>query len=96
MSRKQAAKNRRVAEIKSALPPFCSICGKKGSDAAHLLPKSMFPEWYTMPENIVILCRECHNRYDNDLGFRRLQKDLFNRICSFDKNGAMRYFRMYE
>lgn len=96
LSNKQAAKNRRVAEIKSALPTVCSICGRYGNDAAHLLPKSIFPEHYTNPENIVILCRECHNRYDNDLEFRRMQVNLFKRICSFDESGAIRYFRIYE
>ncbi|MFT3995735.1 MAG: hypothetical protein QM660_15600 [Dysgonomonas sp.] len=95
VSKKQAQKNRAVAKIKSELPPFCFICHRYTEiDAAHLLPKSIYPEHYTNPLNIVGLCRCCHNSYDNDLLFRQQQDEIFNRICEFDKAGAIRYFKL--
>lgn len=94
ISSKQAARNREVARIKSKLPLFCAICGKPANDAAHLLPKSIYPEYYTHPLNLVILCREHHTRYDNDITFRRKQTKLFNQICRFDERAARRYFRL--
>lgn len=94
VSSKQAQRNREVAKIKQSLSPFCVICGKPAVDAAHLVPKSMYPEHYTNPQNIVGLCRECHNRYDNNLAFRRRQKRLIERVKSFDECAANRYFRL--
>lgn len=94
ISTKQTQRNREIAKIKENLPSYCVICGKPAVDAAHLVPKSMYPEHYTNPLNIVGLCRECHNRYDNDLSFRRKQKRLIERVKSFDECAANRYFRL--
>ena len=88
VSNKQAKRNRDVANIKKALPPYCAICGKPMSDAAHLVSKSMYPEHYTNPPNIVGLCR------DNNLAFRQRQKRLIERVKSFDECTANRYFRL--
>lgn len=96
VSSKQAQRNREVAKIKQSLSPFCAICGKPAVDAAHLIPKSMYPEHYTNPQNIVGLCRECHNKYDNNLAFRQRQKRLIERVKSFDECAANRYFHLYE
>lgn len=96
ISQKQKQRNREVAKIKKALPPFCAICGKKEEehtlDAAHLLPKSCYPEHYTNPLNIVKLCRVCHNSYDNDKEFRKKQTKLINQVKSFDEAAAYRYY----
>lgn len=94
VSKKQTLKNREVAKIKSNLPSFCRICGRQGHDAAHLLPKSVFPEHYTNPLNIVVLCRTCHRRFDDDKSFRKMQVELFKQACSIDERGAIRYFGM--
>ena len=94
ISRKQAQLNRDVAAIKMNLPPCCAICGRPMSDAAHLVPKSMYPEHYTNPLNVVGLCRECHNKYDNNLAFRQRQKHLIERVKSFDECAANRYFHL--
>lgn len=96
ISNKQAQRNREIAKIKQNLPSFCAICGRQAVDAAHLVPKSIYPEHYTNPLNIVGLCRECHNRYDNNLSFRQRQKRLIDRVKSFDECAANRYFRLYE
>ena len=53
ISTKQAQRNREIAKIKENLPSYCVICGKPAVDAAHLVPKSMYPEHYTNPLNIV-------------------------------------------
>ena len=94
VSKKQAQRNRVVAKIKSMLPPVCIICGRHGTDAAHLLPKSVWPEHYTEPLNIVCLCRECHNKYDNDLQFRKKQTKLIHQVQSFAELAANRYFNL--
>ena len=92
ISKKQAQRNREIARIKQSLPPVCAICGKPAVDAAHLVPKSLYPEHYTNPLNIVGLCRECHNKFDGSLAFRQRQKHLIERGKSFDKCAANRHF----
>lgn len=94
ISIKQAQRNREVTKIKRLLSPYCVICGRPACDAAHLVPKSLFPEHYTNPLNIVGLCRECHNNYDNNLAFRKKQKRLIERVKSFDECAANRYFHL--
>ncbi|WP_300701267.1 HNH endonuclease [Bacteroides sp.] len=96
ISNKQSQRNREVAKIKRNLPSVCAICGKLAVDAAHLVPKSIYPEHYTNPLNIVGLCRECHNKYDNNLSFRQRQKRLIERVKSFDECAANRYFHLYD
>lgn len=94
---KQQVRDNKVAKIKSTLPKVCEICGVYcEGDAAHLLPKSMYPEHYTNPLNIIRLCRYCHVKYDNDLKFRQQQGKLFDHICEYDKLGAIRYFKKYQ
>ena len=94
ISNKQAQRNREISRIKHNLPATCAICSKPAVDAAHLVPKSMYPEHYTNPQNIVGLCRDCHNKYDNNLSFRQRQKRLIERVRSFDECAANRYFRL--
>lgn len=95
-SAKQQQRDREFAEIKKTLPAFCEICGRPTTDAAHLLPRSTYPEYYTLRENIAGLCRECHNRFDNELEFRRMQKKLYERVFKFSKEGAQRHFQIWE
>ncbi len=95
-SKKQSAKIRELSKIKATMENKCVICGCVGSDLAHLLPKSLYPEHYTNELNLVIMCRNCHILYDNDLNFRRKQVSLYNQICGFDIVGAAKYFRIYE
>lgn len=94
ISNKQAQRNREISKIKQMLPATCAICGKPAVDAAHLVPKSMYPEHYTNPQNIVGLCRRCHRKYDDSLVFRQKQKRLIERVKSFDECAANRYFRL--
>ena len=92
ISNKQQKRNRDVAKIKRSLSPYCVICHRLGCDAAHLVPKSLYPEHYTNPLNIVMMCRECHNQYDNNREFRQKQTHLYERVKSFDELAANRYF----
>lgn len=96
ISSRQARLNREVARIKKSLSPYCVICGRMGTDAAHLVPRSLYPEHYTRKENIVLMCRYCHNKYDNDLSFRQKQTKLYNQVKQFDEQAARRYFRWYK
>lgn len=44
---------------------------RRGHDPHHLLPVRLFPRWERAPDNIVWLCRRCHERHE--LAFRRLE-----------------------
>lgn len=96
VSKKQSNKNNKVAKLKAALPNICAICGKEYPrsllDAAHLLPKSIFPEYYTEDWIIVLACRCCHNKFDNDKEFRKKQTHLYEIVKAHDELAAYRYF----
>jgi len=91
-SKTQARKERELTKIKKELSPFCIICHRMACDAAHLVPRSTFPEHYTNPVNIAPMCRRCHNLYDNNIEFRKQQLELYERVKSFDELAANRYF----
>ena len=92
VSKKQAHINAELAKIKSSLPKICRICGRSGNDLAHLLPRSMYMEYQTDPRNVMILCRECHRRFDDDRSFRRKQTKIVEQAKQIDECAANRYF----
>lgn len=92
ISTKQAKLNRAVAKIKSEKSDKCIICGRPFVDAAHLLPKSMYPEYYTEKWNIVPMCREHHTKYDNNRSFRQTCTKLYEIVKEHDELAAYRYF----
>lgn len=93
VSAKQEEKNKELARIKKTLPKICIICGGYGNQLAHLLPKSCYPQYYIFPENLVIMDGECHDKYDNNIEFRKRRTRLYNRVASFDKQSANKYFQ---
>lgn len=96
-SKKQILKDRTIGEIKKNLPPICEICGKyTQGDLCHILPKSIWCEHYTNPLNLIIMCRYCHNQFDNSVAFRKLQHKIIERVKSFDERAAIRYFKLYD
>ncbi|HZK68775.1 MAG TPA: hypothetical protein VFC36_04165, partial [Paludibacter sp.] len=50
---------------------------------AHIFPKSLWPEYYVNPLNVVIMCRDCHQKFDDDRDFRAKQWVLIERAKSF-------------
>ena len=94
VSEKQAKRNKELIKIKNGLPEKCAIpyCYKLGTDLAHILPKSRFPEYYTEPKNLVRLCREHHTLFDYDKDFRRMQKDIFKQVAELDFKEAVKHF----
>lgn len=93
VSKKQAHKNRAIAKIKYSLNPICIVCRRRASiDPAHLLPRSTYPKYYTEEWNLVGMCRCCHDRYDNDLEFRKKQTHLIEIVRQHDELAANRYF----
>ena len=96
VSKKQEALNNEMKKIKSELPDRCCICGRPVVDPAHLLPRSMYPEYYTAKWNVVPMCREHHRLYDNDIEFRKQQKKLYKIVLEHDECAAHRYFKSYE
>lgn len=92
VSKKQSMRNRELVRLKNQLPRVCVLCGRPANDLAHLLPRSLYPEYYTMDWNLVIMCRDCHGRYDNDRRFRSGCKELVERVMAHDECAANRYF----
>ena len=96
VSKKQAKKNRVLGEIKKLLPKRCYFCGMQGNDLMHLLPKSIFPEYYCEEWNLIIGCRKHHDVYDGDREYRSKHVELFNRVIKNvkeeDKGRVERYF----
>lgn len=92
-SKKHAALQRRIRDIAQQLPRNCMICGSPANDPAHLLPRSLYPEHAGNADNIVPLCRECHQQHDDNIEFRTRQTKLFNQACKVNEAGAKRYYR---
>lgn len=85
VSKKQAQRNREVARIKESLPERCFFCGcyLSDGDAAHLLPKSIYPQYYTEPLNIVRACRTCHMVYDDSVWYRSQCEEAIEQAGKF-------------
>lgn len=99
VSTRQQQINRELRIIKRELPNVCCICGKpcEGGDLMHLLPKSIYSEYKTAEWNLRIGHRyPCHERYDNDLAFRKQQTHIFEHLKKHDEQAARRYFRIYD
>jgi hypothetical protein len=94
VSKSQAKKNRILAEIKKGLDKHCTICGQPGNDLAHILCKNIWPEYYTLRENVMILCRDCHVEFDKSKSFRRKQTKIYQRAKKIDRFAAYQYFKL--
>ncbi|MDD4378147.1 MAG: HNH endonuclease [Eubacteriales bacterium] len=95
VSRKQSRINRKLNNIKKMLAynnPICRCCHRGyGTDLAHLLPRSLYPEYQTESWNLTLLCRGCHTKFDSDKKFRR-KTGLGNHIKQVDKLAYNRYY----
>ena len=97
VGKKQARKNSILANIKKDLEPICAICGVYGAnDLSHTTPKSTFPQYYTEDWNVAILCRDCHDKFDESVEFRKKQTHLYNNVINYvreeDKGRVNMYF----
>lgn len=82
-SDKQSRRNRILAAIKTELPKRCVLCGLPANDLAHIFPRSLWPEYYTHPKNVVIMCRHCHSKFDDMPEFRYQQTELIEQARTF-------------
>ena len=95
ISNKQSRINRELNRIKMRLvdeSDRCRYCGSQGHDLAHILPKSVYPEHYTKEWNLTLLCRRCHNRFDNDVNFRK-SSGIGDVVKKYDKLAYNRRFK---
>ena len=95
ISKKQSRINRELNRIKRKLAyenEHCRICGAKAVDLAHLLPRSMYPEHQAEEWNVTLLCRRCHNRFDNDVNFRK-SSGIGEIVKKYDKLAYNRRFK---
>ena len=95
ISSKQSKINRTLSQIKTDLAQgnkLCRCCHSSlGTDLAHLLPRSTFPEYQTERWNLTLLCRKCHVKFDDDKYFRRNTK-LGLHIKDIDNLAYNRYY----
>lgn len=96
VSVKQSKINRTLNKIKKVLVGdgrLCRCCHSSlGTDLAHLLPRSTFPEYQTENWNLTLLCRGCHVKFDSNKEFRKTTK-LGIHIKNID---SLAYNRYYE
>lgn len=78
ISSKQSRINRTLNQIKKDLVEESRVCrcchSALGTDLAHLLPRSTFPEYQTKKWNLALLCRNCHTKFDSNKEFRESTK----------------------
>jgi hypothetical protein len=61
---------------------YCEICHKiENLVGHHILPQKLYPESALDPDNGVILCSECHNKYGHTKGTECSTGNLANKIC---------------
>lgn len=96
VSKSQARKNAELAKIKKEMDKVCYFCGGYGNDLAHVLPRSLFPQYYTEKWNLIIACRTHHNLFDNDIEFRKkfnyLYLQVVKKVNPEDKGMVDKYF----
>ena len=92
-STKQRAKDKAIGKIRETREKTCVLCGRPASEMCHLLPKSLWMEHYTNPDNLVIMCRSCHTLHDDNIEFRSTQEKLFKQALKVDELGAKRYYK---
>lgn len=95
ISSKQSRIDRTLNQIKKDLVEESRVCrccySALGTDLAHLLPRSTFPEYQTKKWNLTLLCRGCHVRYDGDKKFRA-NTELGSHIKQIDILAYNRYY----
>lgn len=67
--RSEMLKGRKVAyaEVKQEQPQHCAACGsKRRLTPSHVLTQKQFPAHALNPDNIVVLCQDCHNTWEHD------------------------------
>lgn len=95
ISKKQSKINRTLRDIKLKLAyesERCRLCGAKAVDLAHLLPRSMYPEYQTKEWNVTLLCRRCHTQFDDNVEFRQKYKHIARHIKNIDELAYNRYY----
>lgn len=76
---------RKLRKEMIALNPKCSACGwSKKLEAHHIQPLHLFPHLGLEPDNLLILCRECHFRHAHYLDYREYNPGI-RRLCRMIK-----------
>lgn len=97
VSAKQAQRNAILAKIKKTKPDVCIFCQTSCSPydgLCHLLPKSIYGQYYLELLNLWKGHTECHARYDNGSQEYRLKfPHIISLVRSFASRGEIyRYF----
>ena len=74
----------------------CESCGGEAVEIHHLKPKSLDKSLENAIENLIALCRICHDKAHSNAGFNAELKEIHRRNCL--KNGTQlapmeRYFK---
>jgi len=86
----QAAKSKLKSEARDGAFTECDGCGKhfKRVDGSHKVPVSQSGKLAAVPENIRLLCRDCHNAWENGT-----VPELINLRCFLED---MEYLAVYD
>lgn len=57
----------------------CEVCGSKAVDIHHLTPRSLRKDLINKIDNLMALCRSCHDRAGKDREFNDGLKDIHRR-----------------
>ncbi len=61
---------------------FCEICHKTENLVGHHeLPQKLYPEFALDPDNGIVLCSKCHNKYGHEKGSHCSTGNLANKNC---------------
>ena len=59
----QAADRKRTQAVKVRAGGQCEVCGRVGSDGAHVRSKGAHPELRGHPKNLLYFCRQDHDHF---------------------------------
>lgn len=63
---------------------FCEGCLKsKGLDNSHILSEKNYPQFRAEKENISLLCRDCHNKWENGTIQQKAQLSCFQKDMAY-------------
>jgi 5-methylcytosine-specific restriction endonuclease McrA len=61
---------------------FCEICHKTENLVGHHeMPQKLYPEFALDPDNGIVLCSKCHNKFGHEKGSHCSTGNLANKIC---------------
>ncbi len=58
---------------------LCEVCQQKAVDIHHILGKGKYPELTNDVNNLIALCRKCHDKYGQKKQYVQYLQSIINR-----------------